>query len=88
MSDRPKYPIPVHYLAREEGQLGRIACNASVHSPKQYTSDVAKVSCHKCAKNAPGLTVEQRVEIWQLADQRLEKFSKCPWSVPSGAKTA
>lgn len=86
-SNRPKYPIPVHYLSREEGSLGRIACNASVYSPTQYTSEVGKVSCHKCARMAPALTVAQRIEIWQLADERLQKFTKCPWSLPAEAKT-
>ncbi len=82
MSERRLYPPPIHFLAREEGRLGFIACNVRVMKPSQYTDDPSRVSCHSCARHAPGLTVPQRIEIWALADERLGKFTRCPWSAP------
>ena len=71
--------IPKHLYVRREGGPALIACGVGVVHPWQYTDRFLKCSCKRCAKFAPGLSDEQRTEIWQNANDRLGKESLSPW---------
>jgi hypothetical protein len=75
------YPRPCHLITkRPASPLGVIACGRNVSMPSQYTNDPAKSSCHECAREAEGLTAQQRNEIWDNANERMEKFKRSPWA--------
>lgn len=68
-----------HLYVRHEGRPATIACGKMVSRPEQYTDEVVKANCKRCAKDAPGLTEDQREEIWQNANDRRGSNAISPW---------
>ncbi len=72
------YPRPVHYLTKREGNPLRVCACGKI--PQRYTIEPEKASCHECARQADGLTAQQRDEIWENANERMSKFKRSPWA--------
>jgi hypothetical protein len=70
---------PKHLYVRHEDGPATIGCGSMVDHPRQYTDDPMKASCKRCAKLVDGLSDEIRTEIWQNANDRLDKKSLSPW---------
>ena len=77
MSNSP----PVHLLWPRTGSpLKRIACGTTVNGPSHWTTELRKASCYECARQAEGLTAEQRTDIWENANDRMAAKKRNPWA--------
>ena len=80
MSQNEDRSPPVHLYVRIEGQLPRIGCGKAVSLPRQYSDQIKKASCRKCAEHAPGLSLEQREELFQNWADRVGALKAIsPW---------
>jgi hypothetical protein len=81
-----EFDPPTHYLGTPEGRspsggVKRIACGTAVNlrGAPRYTIEPGRASCFKCATQANGITDEQRQDIWDNANERINAFREAPW---------
>lgn len=71
---------PVHlYYRPPEGGIPRLGCAGFYMSGTRVSERFSEVTCRKCATNTPDLSEEQRQELWDQANERLDSFKTSPW---------
>lgn len=75
-----KYGHPVHLLNKKIGNPIKVIACGKRAGLGSFSEDPRQVSCYDCARSAEGISDEDRDEIWENTNERLNKFKKSPWA--------